>query len=244
MKLLVKRLLAGLGYRVECIRNTPPELLERETRRALEFDDVVCRRMFETNPRLTFIQVGAFDGTTQDPLRKYIATFGWRGVLIEPQPAPARRLRELYSDHEGIVVVEAAIDRAPGLRTLFSVDAAKAPAWGRALASFDREHLLKHAHLIPGIADMITEETVTCLPFAEVLHHVHPGRLDLLQIDTEGADATVLALFPFEDLRPAIVHWEVHHLSRGQRAACLQRLSRFGYRFAESGSQDMLAVLP
>lgn len=243
MKQTLKRLLARFGYRIESVRHIPPELAAAATRRAIEFDDVVCRRMFETHPQLTFIQVGAFDGTTQDPLRKYIVACGWRGVMIEPQRALANRLRELYADHEGITVVQAAIDSAPGPRTLFSVDPDKAPAWGRALASFDRAHLAKHAHLIPGLASMIIEESVACVSFTDVLRQLGSSEIDLLQIDTEGADAQVLGLFPFEDLRPAIVHWEISHLSREERAASLRRLARFGYRFAESGSQDMLAVI-
>ena len=42
---------------------------------------------------------------------------------------------------------------------------------------------------------------------------------------------------------PSIIHWEVKHLSTPQREECLDRLAGFGYRFAPSGDEDMLAVL-
>src|SRR5206468_9762170 len=90
----VKSRLASLGYHIEGTRYCPRQLLEPALLRRLEFDDVVCRRIFEASPGFTFIQVGAFDGITKDPLRKYIQTCGWRGILIEPQPRPAAQLQE------------------------------------------------------------------------------------------------------------------------------------------------------
>ena len=53
----------------------------------------------------------------------------------------------------------------------------------------------------------------------------------------------MISLFPFERVRPAIVHWEVKHLSIAEREQCFERLANFGYHFAPSGEEDMLAVL-
>jgi hypothetical protein len=75
-----------------------------------------------------------------------------------------------------------------------------------------------------------------------VLDRLPCEQLDLLQIDTEGADAYILSLFPFSRVRPAIIHWETKHLSKKQREDCLDRLTGFGYRFASSGDEDMMAV--
>src|ERR1700757_1019618 len=92
----IKSSLAVLGYQVQGTKYCPRQLLEPGLLRRLEFDDVVCRRMVEVGREVSFIQVGAFDGVSTDPLRKYIQTCGWRGVLIEPQPRPAAQLQELY----------------------------------------------------------------------------------------------------------------------------------------------------
>ena len=243
MKRLLKRGLAKLGYRIEGTRHTPPELLDRGCLRTIEFDDVVCRRMFDFGSQFTFIQVGAFDGITQDPLRKYIGKCCWRGVMVEPQSRVASQLRDLYRGNEGIVVVQAALDRESGTRTLFTVDSDKAPSWAAALASFDRDHIVKHSSFIPGLEGMIREEAVNCFPFDAVLERLPSQRLDLLQIDTERADGYIVSLFPFDRVRPAIVHWEVRHLGKRQREECFDRLAGYGYRFAESGTQDMIAVL-
>lgn len=242
MKRLLKRALSSLGYRVQGTRYTPRQLLLPHNLRSLEFDDIVCRRMYDLAPEFTFIQVGAFDGVVQDPLRKYITKQRWRGLLVEPQAQAARKLRELYRDNDRIVILQVAVDASSGKRNLFTVDPNGAPAWAGALASFDRATILKHSAQIPQLEQLIREETVDCVTFDFILEHLPAGELDLLQIDAEGADAVLLSLFPFDRVCPAIVHWEVRHLTKDQRESCLDRLAGFGYRFAVSGDQDMLAV--
>jgi FkbM family methyltransferase len=242
MKELLRSALAGLGYRVQGTRYIPRQLLQSGLLRTIEFDDVVCRRMFESGQEFHFIQVGALDGITVDPLRKYIDRCGWRGVLVEPQAHAAGALRELYRDNDRIVIVSAAVDRKSGSRKLFTVESEDAPTWVAGLASFERNTILKHSDLVPGLGGMIRETTVPCVTFDDILRHLPSEHIDLLQIDTEGADAFILSLFPFDRIQPSIVHWEVKHLSTSEREDCLHWLSRFGYQFAACGGEDMMAV--
>ena len=243
MKQLLKIILAKLGYRLQGTRYYPRQLLESQLLRPLEFEDVICRRMFNFGQKLTFIQVGVFDGVTGDPLRKYIEACRWQGVLVEPQSHAVSQLRKLYHGNESIVVMNVALDCTRGKRTLFTVESDRAPAWAGGLASFDRATIMKHSDLIPGLEQMIREETVECVPFDDVLKRLPSGQLDLLQIDTEGADAKILSLFPFDRIKPAIIHWEVKHLSMAQREECLGRLVAHGYRFASSGDENMMALV-
>jgi hypothetical protein len=122
---------------------------------------------------LTFIQVGALR-ITKDPLRKYIDRCGWRGVLIEPQSGEANKLRELYRTNDRIVVLQAALDVSCGKRTLFTVSSPRAPGWAGALASFQRENIVKHCDLVPGLERMIVEEAVDCITFDGVLEALQP----------------------------------------------------------------------
>jgi FkbM family methyltransferase len=239
----IKKGLATLGYQVQGTKYCPRQLLEPGLLRRLEFDDVVCRRMFEVGRDFVFIQVGAFDGISTDPLRKYIQTCGWRGVLIEPQPRPAARLRELYANNDRLVIVQAALDDKCRKRTLFTVESEGVPAWAGGMASFQRDNIVKNTYLIPGLEAMINEITVNCITFDDVMEKLPPGRLDLLQIDAEGADSYILSLFPFDRVKPAIVHWESKNLTKLQQEEALDILERQAYRFARSGEEDMLAVL-
>ena len=239
----IKRGLAALGYRVQGTRYCPRHLLEPALLRPLEFDDVVCRRMFEVGPELTFVQVGGFDGVTGDPLRTYIDKCGWRGVVVEPQAKAADQLRELYRYNDRVIILQAALDGECGSRTLYTVESQITPRWAGGLASFHRETIVKHSDLIPGLETMIKEDCVDCITFDKVLGCLPDERIDLLQIDTEGADGYILSLFPFDRVQPPIVHWEVKHLSKSQREECLDRLAGLGYRFALSSDEDMVAVL-
>jgi|SRR5438034_11665604 len=89
MKHWAKKMFAKLGYHVQGTRYCPRHLLEPRYLCPIELADVICRRMFECGPELTFIQIGTFDGITKDPLYKYIERYGWRGIMVEPQPRPA-----------------------------------------------------------------------------------------------------------------------------------------------------------
>ncbi len=243
MKTLIKNVLAGLEYRVQSTRYVPRQLLDPNCLRPIELADAIYRRMFEYGQALTFVQIGAFDGISTDPLQQYISKYGWRGVMLEPQPRPASQLRELYRGNDRIVVLQAAVDRERGKRVLYTVESECAPVWAGGMASFQREHIVKHAYLIPGLEEMIREITVDCIPFDDIIEHLPSERVDLMQIDAEGADAYILSLFPFDRIKPAIVHWEIKNLSKAQREDCLEKLSGFGYRFAPSGNEDMMAIL-
>jgi FkbM family methyltransferase len=244
VKTLIRQALRRVGYSVEGIRHTPRQLLDPACVRRLEFDDVVCRHMHEHGRALSFVQVGGYDGVSTDPLHRYIAACGWSGIMLEPQPRPAARLRELYADNDSIEVVEAAVAGSAQTRCLYTVDDEAAPAWVGGVASFDRLHLLKHGHLVADIGAKIRELQVACVTFDDVLARLPNERLDLLQIDAEGADGALIALFPFERVKPAIVHWESKNLGLADQEATLERLCVHGYRIARSGDEDMLAVLP
>ena len=241
LRTALKALTENLGYRVQRMR--PRQLFDPNIIRRLQFDDVICRRMIESGPELSFIQVGAFDGISNDPLYKYISRFNWRGVLVEPQPFYAEKLRALYGEQcDRLTIIEAAVGGAVGQRAFYTVAGEGPPAWAMQLASFERTTITSHARLIPGLEQRIRETMVPCTTFDAILDDL-PGSLDLLQIDAEGADAYLLSLFPFERIKPAIVHFEFQHLSMEQKESCLDQLVRYGYRVGPSEDVDMLATV-
>jgi FkbM family methyltransferase len=243
MKRLLRAILGMAGYRIEGIRYTPRQFYDPTVARTLTFDDLVCRHMFDVGPELTFIQIGAYDGVTTDPLRKYIELCGWSGVMLEPQPRPANQLRALYRDNPKIVILEAALDSERRARSLFTVESDAVPNWAAGMASFNRNHLLNQTHLIKGIERMVREVLVDCIVFDDVLDRLPKSRLDLLQIDAEGADGHILSLFPFHRFKPAIIQWEIKNMTVTQQEEALERVIAHGYRISRSGSEDALAVL-
>jgi|SRR5581483_6639712 len=242
LKNRVRRWLREIGYEVQGVRHTPRHLLEPALNRRLEFDDVVCRHMFEHGDKCVVLQIGAYDGLSSDPLRKYIVQCGWQGVMLEPQPRPANRLHSLYANSSGVRIIQAAVDAQRGPRSLYTVEGDEVPGWAGGMASFDRRLVARQERNMLGSTTRTRELTIGCVTFDDVLGWLPPGRLDLLQIDAEGADAYLLSLFPFERVRPSIIQWEVKHIPREEQEATLDRLCRFGYRVSSSGDADMLAV--
>jgi FkbM family methyltransferase len=243
MKRLIRAMLGVAGYRIEGVRYTPRQFYDAKVIRALTFDDVVCRHMFEVGPELIFIQIGAYDGVSADPLRKYIERCRWSGVMLEPQPRPANQLRTLYRDNPKIVILEAALDSERRTRNLYIIESDAVPKWAGGMASFDRNHILKNSYLIEGLEGMVRELRVDCVVFDDILDYLPENRLDLLQIDAEGADGHILSLFPFDRFKPAIIHWEIKNMTRVQQEEALERVIAHGYRVARSGGEDALAVL-
>jgi len=193
---------------------------------------VAIERMFH-NGQLTFIQIGAYDGVVADDLRQVIETGNARGILIEPQAVPFACLEERFRGNPDITLVNAAIDRETGTRTFYSTRGNSST-----VASFNRKHVLSH-----GVdrKDVIEYE-VNCLTIEDVLQQANLERLDLLQIDAEGYDYEIIKSIDFDRLSPAIVRFEIFHLSQRDSDECLRMLAGHGYRFIFEG-RDVLAVL-
>lgn len=60
--------------------------------------DRFLRDFFLNNQKIKFIEVGANDGITWDPLFKFVKKFKWEAILIEPHPAYYKELTENYKN--------------------------------------------------------------------------------------------------------------------------------------------------
>ena len=195
---------------------------------------------------LTALVVGAYDGVANDPASDFIRAHASHAVFVEPQPQPFKRLSDRMGAHPHVQLLNAAIDVASGSRKMYRVPGGieGLPEWTEQLASFDREHLLKHEERAPGLSQHIEELDVPTLSFNDLLTRCAISKLDVLQIDAEGMDAQLLAWFPFDHVKPALLHYEVAHMSASEHRATTLRLKQLGYRiFASESPTDDMAVL-
>lgn len=242
MKKIIKYLLAKAGYSMHCIRHIPVSLLNPNNLRNFNFEDAANILMHQKGSKLVFLQIGVYDGLYGDPLRKFILQNGWAGVMVEPQHKCAVGLRDLYSANKDIQVLQVAVDHKPGERILYAIEESDALDWKGGLASFSRETITKHEKFCPGISSKIIEQKIPCLTPAMVLEKIPGGHIDILQIDTEGADGVIISLFPFDKICPAIVHFEIKHLSKSEQEESFARLIGYGYRLSKPDHDDILAV--
>jgi FkbM family methyltransferase len=231
----------------------------------IDLDYVIQHYLARTKPAVNaavaeffVIQVGAYDGRTNDPLYQYIQKYRWRGILIEPQQEPFAFLQQTYKDHTQLTLLNVAIAEQNGQKDFYQLRAETSedgsndlPVWGQQIASLSLPNVLKHKHGvpdygistgIPNIEDLIEVHKVDCLSFQSLIERYNVENIDLLQVDAEGYDYELIMSFPFDRLKPSIVHYEHMHLSDEKQHACLRRLVALGYKVALEFS-DTIAYL-
>lgn len=189
--------------------------------------------------------IGAFDGASNDPTGEFIQKRRAAAIFVEPQPGPFNRLRERYGKFPHVMVLNAAVDEVSGFRDMFFIPAGAdgLPAWTEQLASFQKDHLLNHEDRAPGLSRHIQVHRVSTISFNDLLDRYGLKSLDVLQIDAEGMDAQLLAWFPFERLKPAVLHYETAHMAPEEKRSVALRLEGFGYLVRESDSPtDDMAI--
>lgn len=240
-RLLLSKLrafLARYGLKIEWV---PPTLLrDPSSVLALGFDEVLAHYLLERGDPsgVYFIQIGAFDGQSGDPLHRYVCRFGWRGILVEPQERYFRWLQRTYEGFDGLRLVRAAVAEEPGEKVLYTIgdlDAPDLPEWAPQVASFQLEAVLRHRPAIRDLEARLVREVVPCVPLAQIFEQAE-SEIELVQIDTEGYDYQVLRQIDFGRFSPAIVRYEHKHLSLADQDAAVALLVRHGYRIAREAN--------
>lgn len=178
---------------------------------------------------VTFAQIGANEGATEDVLYYPALAFGWRGVLVEPQAAEFARLRENYRANPKLSFENAAIvaDPADVPELHYVVREEGIPAWVSKLSSFDRRIPAQVLERFPGAS--LASRPVRGMLIDDLLDRHDLRDLDVLLVDTEGHDYEILKLLDWERTRPALVVYEYRHLSAGDEQRCRRELAARGY---------------
>lgn len=226
-----KRWLAARGIAVE--RRPLPLLRTPSARLDVTFEHVLGRQLIH-HPDLFFIQIGAFDGVSHDPIHTYVHRFGWHGVLVEPQARYMAALRQNYREAKNLTFRQVAVATERGPRALYKVrdDVPGLPPWAGELASFRRSTILSHASVIAGLEALIVEEIVECVTISDLFEEARGRRVDLLQIDAEGYDFEIIKGIDFARHRPEIIHFEHGHFDEATLRECLELLIENGYAVA------------
>ena len=192
-------------------------------------------------PEAQFVEVGANDGRTLDPLASFIDSHRWRGIMVEPVPHVFERLRRNFEDNPRVAVANVAIADRPGTRPFFHLaqveegeEGREGPWWDDAIGSFDREHLLRHADEIPRFQERLREIEVPTTTLAELCRE-HSLEPELILIDAEGHDAEVIEAIDFERTRPRLLIYEHCHLTAEESQRTDERLSSLGYELLVEG---------
>lgn len=195
------------------------------------------------------VQVGAFDGKSNDFLYDYLLKYDVTAILVEPQPEAFKLLERNYKGVKGAILENAAIAKTDGAMQLFRIKTQYHRSFRLApqLASFDRQHLLnalsiKHLEGLPDDRNECIESIdVPCLTFGTLLKNHSIQQLDILQIDTEGFDWEIVKMINFNELKPTLINFEIAHLSHSEVNYAIDLLANNGYMTLVYGI-NMLAI--
>ena len=244
IKEMFKRLAARMGYNIRSTRYIPRPFIINTHVLKLTLDHVISNHLLQMqNPgQFFFVQVGAFDGIECDPLFKYLERYSWKGIMLEPQPQAFSRLTQLHESRPQLKLVNAAISNREKKSPFYILEGEGLPAWAQGMASFDKQNIIKHKNIIPNIEKQLRETEIDCISFGSLFKQFEVNHVDLLQVDTEGYDAEIIYMFPFDKIRPAIIHFESKHLTKPTLEKLLNYLIDLDYSVAYDGEEDMLAV--
>ena len=166
---------------------------------AQETEDIALWELFDRSLGGRFLEVGAYDGVTLS-VTYALEALGWEGILVEALPEEAAACRE---HRPRSIIVEAALGERAG-RTEFMVAetrggarthsyasvATRSADEARAVASAATRKIEVEVRTLTGVLD-------DCLGEGE--------RLDVLSIDVEGGEESLLRGMDFQKHRPRAV---------------------------------------
>jgi len=182
--------------------------------------------------KLFFVQIGANDGYTADPIYNLVKKFGWSGLLIEPVPEYFQKLKQSYKDVPNLSFANIAIADKNGNKTLYGFSD-KAPFWikmhTKTKNSFSKKTILSHSWYMPNLEKFIVGQKVKAIDVETLIKKYTDGKVDMIFIDTEGYDFEILKQFDLGDLRPLVVYYEHKHLCLADKNKSWDTLTEYGY---------------
>ncbi|MCB0540111.1 MAG: FkbM family methyltransferase, partial [Bacteroidetes bacterium] len=214
-----------------------------------------------TSTNMFFIQIGACDGISFDPLFFLTKKYKMHGVLLEPIPHLFEELKKNYKDIPNIELVNKAISSVNGtieMQTITEDGLKRLPKWAKGISTISSDkNALGNNYWEEGKGkehkeyEKIYEEIkkyrkpikVDSIDFEKLLDMYNINKIDLLQIDAEGYDYEIIKLINFDNVKPKIIHFEIANLDNDEKKSCLNLLTNNGYSVVQYNKQDALATL-
>ena len=235
---LLKKIIGALGYKLIDKKSAKTERLIDNY--IFKIEDLL--RVLINKKKITkILQIGANDGKSDDFLYKSFNK-DLEGILLEPMEDAYASLKKNYEQFNKVKCLNLALDIKDQEKIFFSVNpkyfehykkkfSDKNVKWLNILSSFHKEHLVRH-----GIKDKhIISKNIKCISFKTLIDRYDFEDLDLLIIDTEGYDCTLVNNFiETMDMRPLII-FEWIHGGNDEVNKLLKKLIENNYEFFKIG---------
>lgn len=162
----------------------------------------------------TVIQIGSHVGDTRNDPIFNLVNDTTKLILVEPVPYLFEQLKKnyttLFPNNPNIIFINKAVSDFIGeIEMTFPSernDFSQFPVWASQLASVDPQHALGHIDNL--IVDKIFVKTTTINDIVKKYNLTH---IDLLHVDTEGHDYTILMNYNFK-IKPKKILFEHKHM--------------------------------
>jgi FkbM family methyltransferase len=211
--------------------------------RRIEKFDLIILEYLDNHSHVSFIQIGANNGTQNTSIFNDILNSSSISILIEPVPYLFEQLKDIVGKKKNIFFENVAIGNSNEEKLFYSIRKEKnsnLPVWIYGLGSFDKNTILKHDSAIENLKSYICEIKVPVLTFDKLQSKYNLEQVNILQIDTEGYDYDIIKSINFNSLRPDILIFENKHLSRKDYKSCINILSKFYSSIFENPEGDTI----
>jgi len=188
----------------------------------------------EQIPSCYFIEVGANDGVSNDPIYKTVIKNNLSGIVIEPNPSMIPYLSKNYITNKNVIVENSAVTLNTGDTKMFFSSGS------------NLHNTLSKNYAYRNFPDSIIETTVPGISFVDLLLKHNVTKVDLLLIDVEGYDFILLQSFPFDTIKPQIIRAEILHTTfeNVSLQSMVDYLSSMNYNiYSSEDNTDLIAFL-
>jgi len=236
IKRTIKNNLQKQGYAI----SRKPAFLLTNANAVLDFDlEVFIRAALYDQQELYLLQIGAYDGTSNDPIYSLIQQYPINTILVEPNTIAFERLSTAYTDNPKVRLENIAVAEKDGIEKFFVLKGESCPLQFEQLSSFSKDTILSHKRWYPNLENWLHEEMVECKTVETLLREHQFERLDLLVLDVEGYEENILRSINFYLISPQIIYYESCHLAPIMQDRLLRSLFLMGYKFAIQGANTL-----
>jgi FkbM family methyltransferase len=153
--------------------------------------------LFNNRENVFFIQIGANDGKTYDPIYDLVIKNNWSGILYEPGDNAYQELIKNYNNNNNnnLIFEKKAVSNYDGKGILFcgTTNMHFTLNYEKAKSMFDVEPKSLNV-------EIVSPKTI--------INQFNINKIDLLLIDVLGHEFEIIKAFPFEKIKPEIIRFE------------------------------------
>jgi len=195
------------------------------------------------HPDFFFVNIGANDGVSNDPIYPFLCEYGWRGIAVEPLEPIFAQLESNYRRFPGVVLERAAVAPEPRPFYYIPTTAGYERTWTKQVGTLDPGFLRRAIDLMrtyefegpvpAGLEGSIAQVDVPCLTFSALMEKHRVERVDFINIDAEGVDYEIVQTIDLARWHPQVLCLETADMSEAQRLELTQRMVGHGYVYLE-----------